>query len=136
LLLTCKTERLSYAAGMTGRGARRSNMKPLAFALVGAIGLAAVSPLHADWLGDWLDTSTGLDVPHYGGPGLGGASYVANRGDPIVTEQPPYWGGPYWTICRGTDPPFQTYRIPPASCRSVAVLARRKHHHAAHARLK
>jgi hypothetical protein len=115
--------------GMSGRGARRSKMKPLAFALAGAIGLVALSAAQADWLGEWVDTSAGLDVPHYGGPGLGGAYYVANRGDPIVVAQPPYWGGHFWTTCRGY-PPFQTYRIPPASCRPVAVLVRRHHHHA------
>ena len=105
-----------------------------AFALAGAIGLATVSVAQADW--DWLDTSFGLDGPGYGGPHTGGAYYVARPGEPIVLEQPHYWGGPYWTICRGTHPPFQTYRIPPNSCRSVAVVARPEYHRHARARLK
>ena len=107
-------------------------MKPFAFALAGAIVLATVSVAQADF----LDTSFGLDGPGYGGPHTGGATYVARPGEPIVLEQPHYWGGPYWTMCRGYNPPFQTYRIPPASCRSVAVVARREHHRHAHARLK
>ena len=107
-------------------------MKPFALALAGALGLATVSVAQADW----LDTSFGLDGPGYGGPHTGGAYYVARPGDPIVLEEPHYWGGPFWTTCRGTHPPFQTYRIPPASCWSVAVVARREHHRHARARLK
>jgi len=111
-------------------------MKPLAFAsalvLAGAIGLAASSVAQADF----LDTSFGLEGPGYGGPGTGGAYYVARPGEPITLEQPHYWGGPYWTTCRGYHPPFQTYRIPPASCRSMAVVVRREHRHPVRVRLK
>jgi hypothetical protein len=107
-------------------------MKPFAFALAGAIGLATVSLAQADF----LDTSFGLEGPGYGGPHTGGAYYVARPGEPITLEEPHYWGGPYWRTCRGY-PPLQTYRIPPNSCRSVAVLVRREHHrHHAQARLK
>jgi len=98
-------------------------MKPLAFALAGAIGLAAVSVARAGF----LDTSFGLEGPGYGGPGTGGAYYVARPGEPITLEEPHYWGGPRWRTCRGTHPPFQTYRIPPASCRAVAVAVRPEH---------
>ena len=106
-------------------------MKPSALALAGAIGLATVSVAQAGW----LDTSFGLDGPGTG-PHTGGPYYVARPGEPITLQQPHYWGGPYWTTCRGAHPPFQTYRIPPNSCRAMAVVAGRDHHRHARARLK
>jgi hypothetical protein len=111
-------------------------MKPVAFvfafAWAGAIGLATVSVAQAGF----LDTSFGLEGPGYGGPGTGGAYYVARPGEPITLGEPHYWGGPYWTTCRGYHPPFQTYRIPPASCRPVAVVVRREPRHHVRVRLK
>jgi len=101
-----------------------------ALALAGAIGLATVGLARADF----LDTSFGLDGPGYDGTQTGSAYYVAKPGDPITLEQPHYWGGPSWRLCGGIDPPYQSYPIPPASCRSV--LLRRHHHRHAQAHLK
>jgi hypothetical protein len=103
-------------------------MKTLALAVVAAIGLGAATSAQA---GGWLDG------PSYGGPRGGGPYFVAGFGDDNHLGQPRYWGGPYWTICGGTHPPFQTYRIPPASCGPWRVkMAARQHQHLISARLK
>jgi hypothetical protein len=101
-------------------------MKTLALAVVAAIGLGAATSAQA---GVWFNGPSGFDAPSYGGPHGGGPYFVAGFGDDNHLGQPRYWGGPYWTMCRGTHPPFQTYRIPPASCRPWAVkMAARQHH--------
>ena len=109
-------------------------MKTLALAVVAAIGLGAATSAQA---GVWFDGPPGFDAPSYGGPHGGGPYVVAGFGDDNPLGQPRYWGGPYWTMCRGPYPPFQTYRIPPASCRPwvVKVIAR-QHPHVIRARLK
>ncbi len=89
-------------------------MKVLALAVVVAIGLWTASAQAGVW----------FDGPAYGGPHGGGPYFVAGFGDDNYLGQPRYWGGPYWTTCRGIHPPFQTYRIPPASCASWRVAAR------------
>jgi len=89
-------------------------MKFLALAMVAAIGLGAASAQAGVW----------FDGPSYGGPHGGGPYFVAGFGDDNYPGQPRYWGDPYWTTCRGIHPPFQTYRIPPASCASWRVAAR------------
>lgn len=89
-------------------------MKVLALAVVAAIGLWTASAQAGVW----------FDGPAYGGPHGGGPYFVAGFGDDNYLGQPRYWGGPYWTTCRGIHPPFQTYRIPPASCASWRVAAR------------
>jgi hypothetical protein len=90
-------------------------MKVLALAVVAAIGLGAAPSAKA---GVWFDG------PSYGGPHGGGPYFVAGFGDDNYLGQPRYWGGPYWTTCRGIHPPFQTYRIPPASCGPWRVATR------------
>jgi hypothetical protein len=103
-------------------------MKTLALAVVAAIGLGAATSAQA---GGWFDG------PSYGGPRGGGPYFVAGFGDDNHLGQPRYWGGPYWTICGGTHPPFQTYRIPPASCGPWRVkMAARQHQRLIRARLK
>jgi hypothetical protein len=89
-------------------------MKFLALAMVAAIGLGAASAQAGVW----------FDGPSYGGPHGGGPYFVAGFGDDNYLGQPRYWGGPYWTTCRGIHPPFQTYRIPPASCGPWRAAAR------------
>jgi hypothetical protein len=103
-------------------------MKILPLAVVAAIGLGAAASAQA---GVWFD------APSYGGSNGGGPYFVAGFGDDNHLGQPRYWGGPYWTTCGGTHPPFQTYRIPPASCGPWQVkLAARQHHRLIRARLK
>jgi hypothetical protein len=107
-------------------------MKALALAMIVTIGLGAAPSAQADV---WFDGPFGWGAPSYGGPHAGGPYFVAGFGDDNYLGQPRYWGGPYWTMCRGTHPPFQTYRIPPASCRPWRV-ATRQHQRIIRARLK
>ena len=109
-------------------------MKTLALAVVAAIGMGAATSAQA---GVWFDGPFGFDAPSYGGPRGGGPYFVAGFGDDNHLGQPRYWGGPYWTICGGTHPPFQTYRIPPASCGPWRVkMAARQHQRLIRVRLK
>jgi len=109
-------------------------MKALVLSLVAAVGLGAATSTQA---GVWFDSPFVFDVPHDVGPHHGGPYFVAGFGDDNALDQPRYWGGPYWTLCRGLNPPFQTYRIPPASCRQWFVkVAGRHHQHISKARLK
>jgi hypothetical protein len=103
-------------------------MKALALAAVAVIGLGTAASAQA---GVWFDGAS------YGGSHGGGPYFVAGFGDDNYLRQPRYWGGPYWTICRGINPPFQTYRIPPASCGPWRVkLATRQHQRLIRVRLK
>jgi hypothetical protein len=106
-------------------------MKTLA--LAAAIGLGAATSAQADV---WFDGPAGFDAPYDGGA-YGGPYFVAGFGDDNHLGQRRYWGGPYWTVCRGYNPPFQTYRIPPNSCGPWAVkMAVRQHQRIIRARLK
>jgi hypothetical protein len=109
-------------------------VKTLALAIVAAIGLGAAPFAQA---GVWFEGSSVFGAPSYGGPHGGGPYFVAGFGDDNHLGQPRYWGGPYWTMCGGMHPPFQTYRIPPASCGSWRIkLAVRQHQRLIKVRLK
>jgi len=109
-------------------------MKTLGLAVVAAIGLGAATSAQA---GGWFDGPFGFDAPSYGSPRGGGPYFVAGFGDDNHLGQPRYWGGPYWTICGGIHPPFQTYRIPPASCGPWWVkMTARQHQRLIRVRLK
>jgi hypothetical protein len=114
-------------------------MKTLALAVVAVTGLGGATSAQADL---WFDGPAGFSVPlvaapYDGRPHGGGPYFVAGFGDDHHVDQSRYWGGPYWTTCRGLYPPFQTYRIPPASCRPFAVkVAGRQHQRVIRARLK
>ena len=109
-------------------------MKTLALAVVAAIGLGAAASAQA---GVWFDGPSGFAAPYADGPHGGGPYFVAGFGDDNHLGLPRYWGGPYWTMCRAPNPPFQTYRIPPASCRPwVVKVAAHQHRRVIRARLK
>ena len=108
-------------------------MKTLALAVVAAFGAAAAT---AGPAAAWFDGPPWFAVPYNGGQPGGGPHVVAGFGDDPL-GQPRYWGGPYWTMCRGNRPPFQTYRIPPASCRQWAIkVAASPHRRVIRVRLK
>ena len=111
-------------------------MKTLALAQVVAIGVAVMGlgAATSAQAGVWFDGPSWFDARHDGGPLRGGPYFVAGFGDDNHLGQPRYWGGPYWTTCRGTHPPFQTYRIPPASCRPWVAVS--QHQRVIRARLK
>jgi len=108
-------------------------MKTLALIVVVSIAFGATAA-KADF---WFDSPPLFIAPYDGDPRSGGPYVVAGFGDDHALGQPRYWGGPYWTTCRGPYPPFQTYRIPPASCRPFAVrVAAQRHPRVIRARLK
>jgi hypothetical protein len=108
-------------------------MKALVLAIVTTIGVGVTTAAAAQ---TWFDGPPWFAAPYAGDQPSGGPYIVAGFGDDPL-GQPRYWGGPYWTMCRGTHPPFQTYRIPPASCRPWAVkVATGPHRRVIRARLK
>ena len=67
-------------------------------------------------------TAAKADVWFYPAP-----VYVSHRAPYVVTfpgdvapAGRPYWGGPFWTDCRGIDPPYDSYQPVMRSCRRWA----------------